>query len=478
VSHDEPGVAIDPDRHGRRASQGSWKLNPSRLALRVIWPAWFVTMFVAGVIYTQKASEDRSAFIRWRHQVVELGQGKNIWNSYFFPNPPIVPILMSPLVALPPLAGALGWFLLKVVLVTIAMRLCFRMAEGEGAKFTWWAQGLVILLSLRPILSDLQHGNNNIIILFLVVCTLSAWRKGHDILAGLALGLAITYKVTPALLLPYFIYKGSWRTGAATLLGIAVFMLVVPSIVLGPSFNLECLSAWWRHILSPFLVRDVIGQQEVNQSMVAVLTRLITDSPPPDIHKYNGVLFKLNFLELSMKQASMIAKGLSIAMVAGLAVLCRTKTKRRDDPRLLGEFALVVLTMLFVSERSWKHHFVTLLLPYTYLVYRAFIAPVTPRVRAALAGTLAVSALLMLTTSSEVGGWFAGDKGHKIAQFYGMFFWSAFVLYVATAWCVTAARFGDGTGTSEDDTPPEPPTTSVPVPHITSKPQSVTHFGS
>ena len=26
--------------------------------------------------------------------------------------------------------------------------------------------------------------------------------------------------------------------------------------------------------------------------------------------------------------------------------------------------------MLFVSERSWKHHYVTLLLPYTYLVYR------------------------------------------------------------------------------------------------------------
>lgn len=478
MSHDEAGVEIDPDRHGRRAARGSWSFNPSRIALRVIWPAWFVTMFVAGVIYTQKASEDRSAFIRWRHQVVELGQGKNIWNSYYFPNPPIVPILMSPLVALPPLTGALGWFLLKVVLVTIAMRLCFRMAEGGGAKFSWWAQGLVMILSLRPILSDLHHGNNNIIILFLVVCTLSAWRKGHDVLAGLALGLAITYKVTPALLLPYFVYKGSWRTGAATMLGIGVFLLVVPSVVLGPSFNLECLMAWWRHILSPFLVHDVTSPQEVNQSMVAVLTRLITASPTPDAHGYSGTIFQLNLLTLSMKQASMIAKGLSLGMVAVLALLCRTKSNRRDDPRLLGEFALVVLTMLFVSERSWKHHFVTLLLPYTFVVYRAFVAPATPRVRAFLTGALAASALLMLTTSSEVGGWFAGERGHKIAQYYGMFFWSAFVLYIATAWCVTSARTNGEPGKPDDLSPVKPPAHPLSVPHIASKPQSMTHIGS
>ena len=41
-------------------------------------------------------------------------------------------------------------------------------------------------------------------------------------------------------------------------------------------------------------------------------------------------------------------------------------------PTARARFALVVLTMLFVSERSWKHHFVTLLLPYTYLVWEIY----------------------------------------------------------------------------------------------------------
>jgi hypothetical protein len=39
----------------------------------------------------------------------------------------------------------------------------------------------------------------------------------------------------------------------------------------------------------------------------------------------------------------------------------------------------------------------------------------------------------MLTTSSEVGGLVANGTGHKLALFYGMFFWSGVVLYAGTA---------------------------------------------
>ena len=97
--------------------------------------------------------------------------------------------------------------------------------------------------------------------------------------------------------------------------------------------------------------------------------------------------------------------------------------------------------MLFVSERSWKHHYVTLLLPYTYLMYRVLHGP--PRregVRVLLGTAMALSAFLMATTSSELGGLFADGQGHKIAQAYGMFLWAGVVLYCATAWRVWVER--------------------------------------
>jgi hypothetical protein len=149
-------------------------------------------------------------------------------------------------------------------------------------------------------------------------------------------------------------------------------------------------------------------------------------------------------------------------LVGLLALFCRTRTDRRDDPRLLGEFALVVLTMLFVSERSWKHHYVTLLLPYTYLAYRVGVAWVSGRVRWLLGSAMVLSALLMATTSSELGGLFARHQGHKIAQGYGMFLWAGVVLYIATAWRVWVERTRDWNDNNGDGSLVPGPTLRAP----------------
>jgi alpha-1,2-mannosyltransferase len=61
-------------------------------------------------------------------------------------------------------------------------------------------------------------------------------------------------------------------------------------------------------------------------------------------------------------------------------------------------------------------------------------------VRVILGTAMALSALLMATTSSEFGGLFAAGQGHKIAQAYGMFLWAGAVLYSATAWRVWVER--------------------------------------
>src|SRR5205814_765724 len=154
----------------------------------------------------------------------------------------------------------------------------------------------------------------------------------------------ISYKVTPALFVPYFAYKRSWRTVGATMLGMGLFLLIVPSLVLGPEFNGECLAMWWHRMMSSFLVKDFVSPQEINQALGGVMTRL-----------------------------------------SGLA-------------------------------------------------------------RAALAGVLARSALLMASTSSELGGHFAAGQGHKIAQGYGMFLWAGVVLYIATAcrvWVENRAPLAD-----------------------------------
>ena len=421
------GTGQDFDRHFRRA----------------VWITALITMLVSGMIYADKAGEERSAFVRWRPQVLQFWKGVNIYDTKMFPNPPIMPISLYPLMTLPPLEGAMTWYYFKVALTVACVWYCFQMVRSDDRVIPSWVQGPVLLLSFRPILGDLHHGNNNLVIMFLILSCLMAWRKGADLLAGLILGLAISYKVTPGLFLAYFLYKREWKTVAATLLGVFVFLFVVPSMVIGPEFNYECLTTWWHRMLSPFIVNGDASDQEINQSMIGVLTRLFTDSKTGpgryDVH------LDVNLLSWSPLLVSRLVKGLAIGLVGVLAWLCRTKTNRRDDPRLLGEFSLVVLTMLFVSERSWKHHYVTVLLPYTYLMYRVGVSEVSKSVRIALASAMVLSALLMATTSSELGGHIV-KEGHKLAQGYGMFLWAGVVLYVTTGWRVWTEGRADPDG--------------------------------
>lgn len=393
------------------------RIAPER-ARRIAWTAWALALLVAGWAHAAKVSEERSAFIRWRHQVQEFWQGKNIWDAYVYPNPPILPILLSPLMALPPIVGALAWFALKAAMATVAVLWALRMARERDERLPIWAAALIVGLSLRPILSDLQHGNVNLFILFLVVGALMAWRAGWDVFAGTVLGLAIACKVTPALFIPYFIVKRSWRVVAGALLGAFVFLLVVPSALIGTRFNGLCLASWWHRFVAPFVTGGLINTEEVNQSLVGTLARIFDGLP------------------LLADHALLIVKAASLAVVALLLWLCHAPVSRRDDPRLLGEFALVALAMLLVSERSWKHHFVTLVLPYAYLVARL----VARRSPAWIAAALALSALLMAATSTEIGGWFAAGEGHEIALHWGAFTWAALLLFVVTGGQLAAHR--------------------------------------
>jgi hypothetical protein len=409
-----------------------------RLSAWVFWSLWALIVVIAAAFYYDKAADHRSAFVRWRPQVLQFWDGVNIYDKMLFPTPPLMPITLYPLMRLPTLAGAMCWFALKVAMASAAMVMCFRFIRPRDGTYPPMFRSLVLLLSVRPILGDLHHGNNNLLILFLVVAMLSAWRQGYDVGAGLLLALATTYKVTPALFFVYFAYKRSWRTVMWGLLGMGIFLLIVPSLIIGPRFNAECLSMWWNRMVMPFVAEGAASPQEVNQSIGGVLYRLLTKrvaaSGPYVLER------DVNIVALSPETVRLIIKVVTGALIGLLALLCRTRAAGRRDPRLLGEFALVVLTMLFVSERSWKHHYVTVLLPITYLVYEAFSPRVGPRGRRAILLSLALSFGMMAATSPEIGGLFTEGEGDQIAQEYGLFLWAGLVIHAAVAWRVWSRR--------------------------------------
>src|SRR5262249_10094521 len=142
-----------------------------------------------------------------------------------------------------------------------------------------WAKALAILLSLRPIMGDLTHGNINLFILFLVVGGLYAFRQRRDVLAGVLLALAIACKVTPALFVPYFLWKRAWRMLAGCTAVLVLFFMIVPGWFLGNERNLHLLGSWTERMVTPFVVAGTVTSEHPNQSLPGLVFRLATHSP-------------------------------------------------------------------------------------------------------------------------------------------------------------------------------------------------------
>jgi len=403
---------------------------------------WFVAGLLAlfaavSIQYTVKVltprngETTRSAIVRWREQLLQLDAGENIYQRFTYPNPPVMALALRPIAELPPLAGALLWFYLKVGLALAAFAMVFRLAEDEGVPFPPWAKALVVLLSLRPVIGDLMHGNVNLLILFLVVAALALFRKGWDLAAGVVLALAVACKVTPALFIAYFLWKRAGRLLAGVAIGLGLFLFVVPALLLGWSENWQLLSSWFTQMVTPFVVGGVITSEHPNQSLPGLLTRLLTASP--SFTDFQGDrLVPLAYHNLAdLGPAVRWLVKLAIAAFA-LAVVgtCRTPTNPRTQSRLALEYSLVAVGMLLFSERTWKHHAVMLVIPFAALGYQVARDGLSRWERISLGSTLAAVAVLMAVTSTAL----LPDAWAKLAQVYGAYT-AAFALLAGA--CIT-----------------------------------------
>jgi hypothetical protein len=393
-------------------------------ALLVVFAAISV-QYTLKILEVRDGKQERSAILRWRDQLRRLDVSEDIYAHNNYPNPPIMAMLLRPLAELPPIAGGLVWFYLKVAMALAAYTMTFRLAEESGRPFPSWAKALTVLVSLRPVLSDLTHGNVNLFILFLVVAALWTYRSGRDLVAGIIIALAIACKVTPALFIPYFAWKRSWRTLAGIALGLLLFFVLIPGAILGWQSNIDLLASWVHQMVTPYLVGGVVTSEHSNQSLPGLIHRLLTASPSFSTYienVYTPTEYH-NLLALGPHAAGCVVKGCMAVFAATVVWCCRTPTRPRERTALAAEYGLIVLGMLLFSERTWKHHAVTLVLPFGVVSYVLASNACGPRRRTALVAILVTTEAALATTSTGL----LPDEWGKLGQVYGAYTF-AFIL--------------------------------------------------
>ena len=110
---------------------------------RAIVVAGLILIFAPlAVQYFFKARDDRSAFLRWRPQILDIGR-VDVYERYTYPNPPIMALILWPLAQLPPLVGSFAWFAIKLLMAGVALNWIVLIVQGRDHPFPAAAKLLV-----------------------------------------------------------------------------------------------------------------------------------------------------------------------------------------------------------------------------------------------------------------------------------------------------------------------------------------------
>ena len=246
-------------------------------------------------------------------------------------------------------------------------------------------------------------------------------------------------------LLPYLVWKRAWRSLAGAAAGLVLWFAVAPGAALGPRHNLELLGSWFDTMARPFLIDGKVNGEYANQSLPGLATRLLTDAPSGyDFDDDDGHPEAVEFrtvLDIGPANARLLIRAAQLGYVLLAAWCCRLAWDcpgpARQGLRQAGEFAFVLLGMLIFSERTWKHHAVTLVLPFLVAAVYYTTREVPPRLRRVLVGlNLAVALLFVVPTA-------LAKQAQDAALAYGTHFWLFLLLLVQTVLILRAEAVTD-----------------------------------
>jgi alpha-1,2-mannosyltransferase len=265
--------------------------------------------------------------------------------GYFYP--PTFAFYFRFLTWLPKVAASFLWFGIKLILAVWSLVVVDTLLEGRlfsNSRRRWFIAGTVFVAA-RFLVSDLQFGNVNTVILWLGLMAVALDFKGCALLAGCALAAAVSIKIVPAVFLIYFVVRGRGRLVGWTFLWLVAFNL------LPFAFAPHLMAESWTSYLA-----------------AGVESKLGSSLAQPDNQSLWGFLNRS--LGLSLPRIRLVWVVCS-AFFASIAALLSFRVRREASGRHVGAAALFFLLGLLVSPGSWVVHYSAVLLPMAYLLREA-----------------------------------------------------------------------------------------------------------
>jgi hypothetical protein len=268
------------------------------------------------------------------------------------------------------------------------------------------ATAVLSVLLLGPyLIRDLDECGLQLILLFFLSTALFALTAGRPIRSGFWLALAVHYKLTPALFLPYLLWKRQFRA-AGSMIIFTVLLSLAPALYLGWDKTLGCHRHWLAFTARGLRQDDpsetgVEPPRHRNQSLPLAIARCCQTYPAghPLALDHPGFV---QFGNLDGPAAKRVVQGSLLALAALLAWRFRKTWSLQAQPghapdgptELAKEWAAVLVLCALLSPLCWLQHLV-LVLPCVFLCIQTAVTGQRPRWHGVALGLVAVITLLV-----------------------------------------------------------------------------------
>lgn len=294
-------------------------------------------------------------------------------SGFGYPYMPIASMYFAPLTFFDRDTALALRYSLAIACLCFTLIMCYRMARtqsGTTPTAGLWMGAISIVLALQFILQDLDDGGPHLILLGILIAGIYSIWQGREKFGSLWFGLAIALKVTPALFLPFFLWKRRWKLAGYTVMATMCWILL-PILYMGPSW-------WWsqQRDWTQVAVGSVLGhespatqsneQQVRNQSLKQTLLRYLVIIPEdhPLRQKDPGYI---PVLDLPPPAAKMVILAAMASLLAFFGWTTRRPYEGQGDPMWLRDSSALLIIALLLSPVTWVQHLVWLV-PALYLI--------------------------------------------------------------------------------------------------------------
>ena len=296
----------------------------------------------------------------------DLYQAQNI-RGWRYVYPPAFAILMVPLTHISIALGALIWYMLATISIGASIWMSAELLQDSPLKKKHYLLYGLPLLALSVLLaSGEMRCQASPFMYFFMIATFYFHFKGQPIASGFSLAAATLIKVFPITLVMYFVLRGQWRNLCATVAGLLILGVVLPSMYWGWQFNLDQIWRWLEVVGQPAMMSNT------DRAGLTTLYEQLLNTTKPRNQSLESLFLSWNvsasFIHILVGGCALlmfIMMWLSARRIKQTTVITRDGFPSLEEGLLCSAF---IIWSLLITPISETHYFGALLLPLILLI--------------------------------------------------------------------------------------------------------------